>query len=359
MRYTIGRIHSSRRRSALPVAICAAVALSAAACGGSTTNNKSDAAASAGQPPPTQTVRLAVTGNAYNSIPELVGEKLGIFAQHGISLDKVTLQQGAAELAALAAGSADVADALPPQTVGAAIQHGQSVEFFCGVIPSINQQLVVSPDESVPSTAQGASWTSVITALKGKSIGVPALGGGVAQQVQVAAKDAGLSPDSLNLVAVGQGPTATAALTYHKVDALVTYPFLTQELLSSNQAKQVLDFGKDIPAFSGILGAGAVATRSWLSSHAATAKAYCAAFGASLTAAMDPKNQQVVDGILQSTFALSGAGLLTLARQTLTALSTDLPPANVEKAYQMAQQMGTLAASPTLSYGTTVFPLPK
>jgi NitT/TauT family transport system substrate-binding protein len=150
--------------------------------------------------------------------PFSVAKYLGYFTEEGLDVDLLAVG-GSNEVAlAVSTGAGDVGLASPGQAlVGMQTPQTLNLKFFYEANYRSIWSVTVKPDSPIKS----------IKDLKGKKIGMAAMGSAAATFGKALAAEAGLDPaKDLSMLAVGSGAQAISALNQDTVDALI---FSTQE----------------------------------------------------------------------------------------------------------------------------------
>jgi NitT/TauT family transport system substrate-binding protein len=145
-----------------------------------------------------------------------VARDYGLFAKHGLDVQPVHVRNGAVALSALASGDAQFyMGAATGSTLGA-IANGLDAVFVTSLIHKLEGTFVVNP------AIKGASE------LKGKTVGVTSIGGGVWMRSMLAFEHWGLDPqrDKIGLRVVGDESLLAQALPNRIIDgAYFNYTF--------------------------------------------------------------------------------------------------------------------------------------
>ena len=157
-------------------------------------------------------VTIAVGGkSSFYHLPLTIAEQLGYFKAEGLEVEISDFAGGTRALEAVAAGAVDV--------VGGAYEHtihlqskNQAYQAFVlqGRAPGI--ALAVSL-KAMPNF-------KAVADLRGKKIGVSALGSSTNMVAGLVLQRAGLKPDELSFIGVGTAAAAVAAVRAGQVDAL-------------------------------------------------------------------------------------------------------------------------------------------
>jgi ABC-type nitrate/sulfonate/bicarbonate transport system substrate-binding protein len=308
-----------------------------AACGGSEPTGGGGASAQG-----TTKVQMAIQEGALSNLPAVVAQEQGIFRKHRLDVEFVPMQGGAV-LSSVVSGAVQFVSQ-SPQIVGTARQQGQDLQFFSGGVRSNWSVLAAQKSAGLPATSDGADWKAVIQGLKGKKVGIAALGATQEQWMNGLIKGAGLARDDITLVPVGVGAPAIAALDSKQVDAVLTQPSAEQALVARGDISilQRLDEGGP---FAGEMLTGYIASAKWLDSHADVAKRLQQSLAEATQYFQDPANAKTIDALLIKTFGVKAPE----ARQAILAsdgpiskFDTAADCAGLERAISNLEQAGTL-----------------
>jgi len=180
---------------------------------------------------------------AYNNIasaPVWVARELGYFKAEGIDANLVLTDGGAVISAAMLSGSVDAGTTGIERPL-LLYAKGVGTKNLVGTKMGQIYALVAQPDLGLPT----GSRQQIMAALKGKRIGVIALGSSADAFAQALFREAGLRPDTdVTRVPVGTGSGLLAAMQNKAVDvAFVLEPDMG-EILRAKTGKLVLDFRK-------------------------------------------------------------------------------------------------------------------
>ncbi|MEK7335601.1 MAG: ABC transporter substrate-binding protein, partial [Candidatus Binatota bacterium] len=118
-----------------------------------------------------QAAELPLVRIAYGAFQEKVlalwiGVEQGFFRKRGLNVEVINIRSGPLTMVALASGDIQVAYTIPGAVLSAAA-GGMDVAFFGGIVNRADGDLVVEPSIRRPED------------LRGKTIGVQSIGGGV------------------------------------------------------------------------------------------------------------------------------------------------------------------------------------
>jgi NitT/TauT family transport system substrate-binding protein len=208
--------------------------------------------------------------------PFWIGDELGYFAEENIELEVIPVAGGTgACLQLLAAGRADIS-APSPDVVLSAAAGGQELglTYFYEIAPSFLFDATVTPDSDVESFAD----------LEGATIGLASLGGSFELFVRAGLTDAGVDPDSVEMVAVGTEAAAAESLENGDIDALVINDVRYAALEQAGYTFRYLD-KPDVT--DRMFGAGLLARDAWLEEEPEAAEGYARAYAKSVLFAQE------------------------------------------------------------------------
>lgn len=229
------------RTTNLAVTLAITTAVAVAGCGASSTASSAKSGASSSSPPMTS-VSMQWYGGTSLSIEEFVAQKEGFFQKNHLNVKMINIASSAGALSAIAGGSVDVISA-SPEAVLSAIQKGLPLKLISGS-STIIWQLIVKGNNNP------TNYPESVMALKGKTLGVTALGSSGQDLVESVLETAGLFEKAVSYVGTGAPATAVAALESGKVQATLTYEPITYIATKDGKAQSVLDLrkGRGLPS---------------------------------------------------------------------------------------------------------------
>ena len=157
---------------------------------------------------PSPPVRLAVGGQAQLIyMVATLADTLGYYQDEGLAVTLQDFPGGAKSLEALLGGSADVVCGFYDHTIQMAAQ-GKSVRAFLSVL-------------RYPGLVAASPEISSIAGLKGKIVGVSAVGSSTQMFLNYLLATHGMKPEDVSVASIGMSATAIAAITHAKVDAAI------------------------------------------------------------------------------------------------------------------------------------------
>ena len=205
---------------------------------------------------------VAVYTGSLVAVPAYVAKDLGIYAKHGIDVSLMDFRAAPDATAALFSGAVDLMSNSPGNMM-LVNSRGRDLVAVVDNYPAHVWTVITNKDVATPSKAQG--YPAMIRDLKGKKIGVPAIGSDGHNFARRYLKDAGMDPEKdATFLAVGLGPDAVAAFKAGQLDAVMAIEPV-QTVLENLGGKVLLDLlvDKTIPEFA-----------TWTSSVYHTTKAH-------------------------------------------------------------------------------------
>lgn len=142
-----------------------------------------------------------------------LAKALGYYEQEGLDVSIVPGQSSATVAQLLLSGRADIGLAQPDPIVIQRANNKIPLVSFYAVCRRGTNRFVVNPDSPIQSVHD----------LKGKKVGVNDLGSGGVIYLRARLKEAGMSPNDVQLMTVGYGTPFYEALKNHNVDAEVSF----------------------------------------------------------------------------------------------------------------------------------------
>ena len=200
-------------------------------------------------------VRIGQATPAVSFLPIQAARALGTFAAAGLELDWAAIPGGDPScLAALDSGDIDFA-AVGTETLLNAIGKGQPFQMIASLMSKVSLELVVS-NKVIERTGIAPADDPLekrLSALKGITVGVSAIGGTQDRAARWLARQAGLDPRTeVQIAMAGPPPAIQGALEAGRIDAFVLSP--PEGLLAEDaRTGQVLvRMGDEFPALKGI-----------------------------------------------------------------------------------------------------------
>lgn len=160
-----------------------------------------------------------------------VGQAMGYFEEEDLTVDTVNADGSVAAVQAVAGGNGDITPA-DAGSILAGIQSNVPVKAIGGLVQNWPWRIATLPGSDITSGED----------LEGTDLGVISLASGSAPYARAFINEAGLDPESdVNLLPVGVGAQAAAALTGGDVDALALYTQAYQLIEDSGTALEYLE----------------------------------------------------------------------------------------------------------------------
>jgi len=244
------------------------------------------------------------------SLPLYVGQSKGIFEKNGLKVNIIGIPAGPQATQALLTGGVDIMGNAVSNTLlaQARLAKSGSNDRIVGIIQGESGlHYSLMGQSSINWPAQG-DVKAIANALKGKTVGVTAIGADTQQVVEGLLKMQGVDPKSVTFVAVASGASAYAAFEAKHVDTIVGWA-PTQTVLSDKGAKMLVDFRKGDagPQFAPWTVLTYQALKSNVDKSPAKFTKFQKAIEEATAFSRDPKNLDELVGI----FSKSGASGLT------------------------------------------------
>lgn len=179
------------------------------------------------------------------SLPLYVGQSKGIFEKNGLKVNIVGIPAGPQATQALLTGGVDIMGNAVSNTLlaQARLAKSGSNDRIIGIIQGESGLHYSLMGQSSINWPRQGDVKAIVEALKGKTVGVTAIGADTQQVVEGLLKMHGADPKSVTFIAVASGASAYAAFEAKHVDTIVGWA-PTQTVLSDKGAKMLIDFRK-------------------------------------------------------------------------------------------------------------------
>src|SRR5690606_19504530 len=206
-------------RKPLRTTVCALTAGALVLAGGACQKPKQ--AASADGPCAGQTLRITqATDGSMLYVADEIATAKGMFADQGLTIQRVALGGGSEAIQALVGGSADVTLSTHP-TVLSTRAKGGPVVTFATVMDTLLYGITMKSD-AAPSTQ---SEDAVVKALRGKKVGITSAGSSTDRIMRYLFLSNGLDPEKdVEIVATGGSSEMVASFARGSIDAYVISP---------------------------------------------------------------------------------------------------------------------------------------
>lgn len=335
----------------------AALALGLTACGGGDAETvASGSEAGSSDTTTTTTIKWATQpGNAVD-IPLLMADQEGVLAENGLAFERLSVTGGNAnQIAAVVSGSADFFIGTV-DSVSAAVQAGQKIKIFCGLVPTTPLPVMARPELNLKTFQETGDWAETIQQLKGLKIGVPARGSAYELRTTAILESAGVQATDVTFVPIGIGPAVVAGLKAGQIDAMLAYGFLESQLPQAGLAETLVDAAEDGPdAFKDAFSSALIASEPWLEENSDAAAALCDTVEGANEVVMDPASRPALEAMLAKDF-----GVLPDQMDAAVEFTTDdyygpeVPEEGVEKVLDILRKGGAIKETPPITYDAIV-----
>jgi len=240
------------------------------------------------------------------SLPLYVGQSKGIFEKNGLKVNIVGIPAGPQATQALLTGGVDIMGNAVSNTLlaQARLAKSGSNDRIIGIIQGESGLHYSLMGQSSINWPRHGDVKAIVEALKGKTVGVTAIGADTQQVVEGLLKMHGADPKSVTFIAVASGASAYAAFEAKHVDTIVGWA-PTQTVLSDKGAKMLIDFRKGDagPQFSPWTVLTYQALKSNVDKNPAKFTKFQKAVEEAIAFTRDPKNLDELVGIFSKTGA--------------------------------------------------------
>jgi NitT/TauT family transport system substrate-binding protein len=240
------------------------------------------------------------------SLPLYVGQSKGIFEKNGLKVNIVGIPAGPQATQALLTGGVDIMGNAVSNTLlaQARLAKSGSNDRIIGIIQGESGLHYSLMGQSSINWPRQGDVKAIVEALKGKTVGVTAIGADTQQVVEGLLKMHGADPKSVTFIAVASGASAYAAFEAKHVDTIVGWA-PTQTVLSDKGAKMLIDFRKGDagPQFSPWTVLTYQALKSNVDKNPAKFTKFQKAIEEATAFTRDPKNLDELVGIFSKTGA--------------------------------------------------------
>jgi NitT/TauT family transport system substrate-binding protein len=207
-------------RRVVSTAATAACLVAATACA-STSTSTSTVNSSGGKGLP---FKMNLVAGSLVSLPLFVARDMGFFEKAGLKAQAATTNLSTSALQLLISGQLDLASADIPSTInanstGAGLVIVSGGERYAPVALQCRKGVGATP-----------GYPAGVRSLAGKSIGITAVGAASDTFVRIILKSAGVDPSKASLVPLGGVPNFIAAVKAKRVDCVMSFPPIQQEL---------------------------------------------------------------------------------------------------------------------------------
>lgn len=335
------RIASLSRRATVVVAALALVVCLAGASGALASPKAKSASGT--------TLSVGVQ-QSYSMVPLYVALRHGFFKQAGITDVKFTVFTSLpAMLTAVAQGQLDIG----LQTIPAIVAYNKASSGtklkVVAPISSGSLQWLGKVDSTIP-VATKTDWLTTVKAWKGKKVGIPAPGGILALFTSYMVKEAGLQPSDVQLIPVGVGPPAVAALQAGVVDMVTGDAFTAGLLKAQGIGKTILSLLETgPPEFSDSLTGVLFTTESEAQSNQKLYKGFADGMEKARAWIKNPKNRGDIQDILIRKIGLKREEVKALFADTIaqfTRPSTVISKKSVGATLKAYYSTGVMTGTP-------------
>jgi NitT/TauT family transport system substrate-binding protein len=239
---------------------------------------------------------VAVYTGSLVAVPAYVAKDLGIYDKHGLAVALMDFRAAPDATAALFSGAVDLMSNSPGNMM-LVNSRGRDLVAIVDNFPAHVWSVITGKDVATPNKAAG--YPAMIRGLKGKKIGVPAIGSDGHNFARRFFRDAGMDPEKdATFLAVGLGPDAVAAFKAGQLDAVMAIEPV-QTVLETLGGKVLLDLSVDktIPEFATWTSSVYHSTKAHADKNAEMMKRFQAAQEEAIAFVRDPANAEKVAAV--------------------------------------------------------------
>ncbi|KRF10392.1 ABC transporter substrate-binding protein [Nocardioides sp. Soil796] len=262
------------------------------------------------------TVRIGYIAGATASIPDIIAEEKGFFADHDVEVKMVNTNNGPSLVTLLLSGGVDVTWA--PTSV--ALAATDKVSVAAGNVRNYGFEFLQRKGYDDESAAKG--YPENVASLKGAKIGVSATGSYAQEIATHILKEAGVDEDDVTFIGVGVEGTALGALKSKQIDVLMAGT-ITSAKGETEGIGTTLVSTLDVPELAGLPESIYAVKRDADDKTLDKAGRYLAAIKDAMDWAHDPANADELGDILVKSFKLEGDAA-DLVRKEWPATGDDL-----------------------------------
>lgn len=224
-------------------------------------------------------------GSLLNVIEQTAIQK-GFFNKYGLEVEFVGVKSAPEMASALMGGSAQFGVLSPPVTVPL---DAQGECFSYKTAGSANfWNVIARAGVDLPNLSKG--YPASLADIKGKTVGVVAIGSSAEYFMTKLMAEAGLQRSDATLITTGGVATSVAALQQGQIDFLLSYPPI-QQVLKPEEFTVVADLAKtDNDALENLVMGFSGTTCEYAQSNPKIVKAYCSGVWDAYDYATDPAN---------------------------------------------------------------------
>ena len=320
----------------------------------------SGCSASSGDSSAPGTITVLGYPNQVQDLLLTVAQDEGFFDEAGITVDTADYPTSLEAGQAVKATKSDVLQ-MTAGSLMSSWQSGGDMRFFCGLMPSIPNEIMAVPGSGLPSMEEGASWKEVLKSLAGKKIGFPQPEGTGWWKVFVAAMgEAGVAEEDVVTINVGTTTSSIQQLLEKgQIDAAVVSSTGTQVLKESGKAVTLMPFQEGPPVYTELFGAGYAAPSAELERRPEDFEAFCDAITQALDFVRDEANLSAAAAELSELQGISPAAADAVLAEIYPLFKAELPADRIQRTIDFFAEEGVIEPSPLPSVEDLVVDVSK
>lgn len=246
--------------------------------------------------------------------PVFVAQAEGIFQKNGLEVEMISFTTGPALMSALLSGSTQFSDGGGGLLTFPQVARGHNIRGIANFWSESFYTLIAR--SNIPTPNKDKPYPAPMLDLRGKRVGVTALGALTAAMVETMARDAGLKVgEDITIVAAGAVNTAISALENGSIDAYLSYQPINQLLDARNKGQYTVVLSpQQLPNLLRVnLFNHMVTTQEYIASNPRAVQAMCRSIREALQWIRMPANFDSTVAILEKALPGNPPGVIAAA----------------------------------------------
>jgi ABC-type nitrate/sulfonate/bicarbonate transport system substrate-binding protein len=260
-------------------------------------------------------IAISFAGMNPRQTPLWIAQEQGFFAKHGVDADVVFIRTGPIQVAAVSTGATQIAYAGAASTLGA-VGSGTDLRAIASFTNKLTYALMARPEIKKAED------------LRGRRLGVQAIGGSVWMGAVLALEYLGLDPrrDNINILSIGDQTVAAQALEAGTIDATPLDGIFSRKLKQKGFSVVAELADTKIPYVSNII----VGSRGRFQQQPDLAENLLKALIESLAFILAPANKAAVINTIMKRLRISDAAVAEQGYRDLVQVSDQKPYVSIE-----------------------------
>ena len=260
-------------------------------------------------------IAISFAGMNPRQTPLWIAQEQGFFAKHGVDADVVFIRTGPIQVAAVSSGATQIAYAGAASTLGA-VGSGTDLKAIASFTNKLTYALMARPEIKKAED------------LRGKRLGVQAIGGSVWMGAVLGLEYLGLEPrrDNINILSIGDQTVAAQALEAGTIDATPLDGVFSRKLKQKGFSVVAELADTKIPYVSNII----IGSRARFQQQPELAENLLKALIESLAFILAPANKATVINTIMKRLRISDAAVAEQGYRDLVQVSDQKPYVSIE-----------------------------